>query len=146
MEGLTTHAFRLLPGEDLKQGIQAFAMRTGITAGWIATCVGSLTDYVIRFADQPVGTNGSGRFEIVSLTGTISIHGSHLHLGISDNTGKTIGGHLLEGCRMYTTAEIVIQCTSQLEFRRMNDGSTPWEELQVIHLVTENLPTRSNKN
>ena len=36
-----------------------------------------------------------------------------------------------EGCIIYTTAEIVIQSTDQLVFKREKDGSTPWEELQV---------------
>jgi predicted DNA-binding protein with PD1-like motif len=35
------------------------------------------------------------------------------------------------GCKVYTTAEIVIQATGKYKFTRENDGSTPWEELQV---------------
>jgi len=54
-----------------------------------------------------------------------------LHISISDSTGKTIGGHLLEGCKIYTTAEIVIGSTIAYEFKRKKDGTTEWEELQV---------------
>lgn len=131
MQPVKTHAFRLKPGEDLRTGIDKIVKADQIKAGWIATCVGSLTHYNIRFANQPDGATGSGHFEIVSLTGTVSINGSHIHLSISDSTGKTIGGHLLEGCKVYTTAEIVLQSTDQYEFKRAKDGSTPWEELQV---------------
>ena len=95
------------------------------------TGVGSLTQFNIRFADQQEGMQGSGHFEIVSLVGTLSIRGSHIHISISDSSGKTIGGHLLEGCRVYTTAEIVIAETDRYEFTRENDGSTPWQELQI---------------
>jgi len=127
----TVHAFRLLPGQDLQAGIQSFVTDHGIEAGWTATGVGSLTDYTLRFADRPDGSSGNGRFEIVALSGTVSIHGSHLHLAISDRDGHTIGGHLLPGCRVYTTAEIVIVESPEHRFTRAVDGSTPWAELQI---------------
>lgn len=127
----TTYAFRLKPGQDLKQEIQKLVTEKQIKAGWINTCVGSLTDYNIRFANQPEGAKDSGHFEIVSLTGTVSVSGSHIHISISDSTGKTIGGHLMEGCKIYTTAEIVIGSSNDHIFKREKDGSTPWEELQV---------------
>jgi uncharacterized protein len=132
MESIKTYAFRLKPGQDLKQEIQKFITEKQITAGWINTCVGSLTNYNIRFANQPYGNTDSGHFEIVSLTGTVSTNGSHIHISISDSTGKTIGGHLMEGCKIYTTAEIVIGSSNDFIFKREKDGTTEWEELQVI--------------
>lgn len=131
MQPVKTHAFRLKPGQDLKQSIQKFVTDNHIAAGWISTGVGSLTQYTIRFANQPEGSSGSGHFEIVSLTGTVSTNGSHMHISISDSTGKTIGGHLMDGCSIYTTAEIVILSTDDYIFKREKDGTTPWEELQV---------------
>ncbi|MFZ1260844.1 MAG: PPC domain-containing DNA-binding protein [Chitinophagaceae bacterium] len=128
---ISTHAIRLKPGEDLKSGIEKVVKENNIRAGWVATCVGSLTDYSIRFANQPDGVMGTGHFEIISLVGTISINGSHIHISISDSTGKTFGGHLMPGCKIYTTAEIVLQSTDKYEFTREKDGSTPWEELQI---------------
>lgn len=126
-----TYAFRLKPGQDLKNSIDSFVKEKKIEAGWINTCVGSLTEYNIRFANQEKGYSDKGHFEIVSLVGTLSTNGSHIHVSISDSTGKTIGGHLLEGCKIYTTAEIVIGESKELIFTREKDGSTPWEELQV---------------
>jgi uncharacterized protein len=125
------HAIRLKPGEDLRQSIQSFVDKNNIEAGWLVSCAGSLTNYNIRFANQPNGSTGEGHFEIVSLTGTLSNKGSHIHISISDSTGKTIGGHLLENCKIYTTAEIVIGETKDLIFTREKDGTTPWEELQI---------------
>ena len=130
-EKISSHAFRLKPGEDLKEGIEKQIKEYDIKAGWVATCVGSLTDYAIRFANMPDVNTGQGHFEIVSLVGTVSINGSHLHLSISDSTGKMIGGHLMPGCKIYTTAEIVIQYSDKYEFTREKDGTTPWEELQI---------------
>ena len=131
MDNNMVYVFRLKPGEDLRQSIEAIVKEKNIEAGWINTCVGSLTDYTIRFANQQEGIRGSGHFEIVSLTGTVSVNGSHLHISISDFAGKTIGGHLLEGCKIYTTAEIFIGSTEAYEFKRQKDGTTDWEELQV---------------
>ncbi|MES2890770.1 MAG: PPC domain-containing DNA-binding protein [Bacteroidota bacterium] len=131
MEHLKAHAVRLKPGQDLRKEIQQLVSNKKISAGWISTCVGSLEAYNIRFANQPGGSVGNGFFEIVSLTGTVSINGSHIHLSISDSTGKTIGGHLLDGCRVYTTAELVILEDTRLDFKREKDGSTPWGELQI---------------
>ncbi|HEY5969765.1 MAG TPA: PPC domain-containing DNA-binding protein [Chitinophagaceae bacterium] len=131
MDNNKVYVFRLKPGEDLRNSIEAIVKEKNIEAGWINTCVGSLTDYTIRFANQLEGIRGSGHFEIVSLTGTVSVSGCHLHISISDSEGKTIGGHLLEGCKIYTTAEIVIGSTTAYEFKREKDGTTDWEELQV---------------
>ena len=130
-EQTSTYAFRLLPGQDLRKEIEEAVHRQGIRAGWIVTAVGSLAGYNLRFANQTQGTTGSGHFEIVSLVGTLSVHGCHLHTCLSDDQGQTIGGHLLEGCKVYTTAEIVIAGTDKYVFTRENDGSTPWKELQI---------------
>ncbi len=127
----SVYAFRLKPGDDLKEGIENIVKQNAISAGWIATCVGSLTQYNIRFANQPQSASAKGHFEIVSLTGTVSTNGSHLHISISDSTGSTIGGHLAPGCKVYTTAEIIIKATDKYNFVREKDGTTPWEELQV---------------
>jgi predicted DNA-binding protein with PD1-like motif len=131
MPNINTFAIRLKPGDDLKKNIQAFVDENNLEAAWISTCVGSLVIYNIRYANQQECSKSEGHFEILSLTGTLSINGSHIHIGISDSTGKTVGGHLLEGCIIYTTAEIVIQATDDLVFKRANDGSSPWKELQI---------------
>ena len=126
------HAIRLKPGEDLKHSLQTFVNEKNIQAGWMITCVGSLTEYHIRFANQQQASNDKGYFEILSVNGTLSVNGSHLHICIADATGKTIGGHLSEGCIIYTTAEIVIGESKEWVFTRENDGTTEWKELQVL--------------
>lgn len=125
------HAFRLQPGQDLKREINNYVSEHTIEAGFIATCVGSITRWNIRFANQKEGSTGEGYFEIISLSGTVSPQGLHLHINISDPAGKTIGGHLLEGTIIYTTAEIVLQELEDMIFERLEDGSTPWKELQI---------------
>lgn len=126
-----TQVFRLLPGDDLKKGIEKALNEQQVSAGWIVTIVGSLTRVHLRFANQPTGTVKEGFFEIVGCNGTLSINGSHIHLCVADENGQSWGGHLLDGNIVYTTAEIVIQVTDSLVFRREADGSTPWPELVI---------------
>lgn len=126
-----THAFRLKPGNDLKREIESYVKTNNIQAGWISCGVGSLTDYNIRFANQVQGNKGRGHFEIVSLMGTVSVNGSHIHISVSDSTGKTIGGHLLDDNIVYTTAEIIIQSIDGLVFTREKDEITLWKELRI---------------
>ncbi|MDP5171355.1 MAG: DNA-binding protein [Bacteroidia bacterium] len=128
------HAFRLLPDQDLKASIQAYVDQHGIQAGWIITCVGSLRISNLRYANQPEGTRSSGYREIVSMTGTLSPDGSHIHLCLSDHEGKTTGGHLLDGNIIYTTAEIVIGESPSLRFSREEDKDTGWKELKIRRL------------
>jgi uncharacterized protein len=129
--GNMVHPFRLKPGQDLKQEIENYAKAHHLQAGYVITCAGSLTQYHLRYANQPEGVKGTGHFEIVSLTGTVSVNGCHLHASIADSTGRVTGGHLLEGNLIYTTAEIVLGESDAHIFTREKDGTTPWDELQV---------------
>lgn len=125
-------ALRLKPNEDLKQTLKIFALQENIKAGFILTAIGSLKVATIRFANQDRSTVLSEKFEILSLNGTIATTGVHLHIAISDKQGKTIGGHLDDGCIIYTTAEIVIGTTEEYTFLRTLDQQTGYKELEII--------------
>jgi hypothetical protein len=40
---IKVHVLRLKPGQDLRKEIEAYVQQQNIKAGWIQTCVGSLT-------------------------------------------------------------------------------------------------------
>jgi predicted DNA-binding protein with PD1-like motif len=122
---------RLTPEADLRVELEKFVREHDIRAAYVAACAGSLERAVIRFADQKESTTLDGRFEIVSLTGTIAVSGAHLHVSVADGTGRTIGGHLSEGSRVYTTAEIVLVELRDVEFRRETDPATTYRELVI---------------
>jgi len=128
---MTVYALRLHPGQDLKRELDAFAKVHHLQAGFIVTCVGSLRKVALRPANQQVPLLREQKFEIVSLVGTLSPDGSHLHIALSDSTGATIGGHLLEGNEIYTTAEIVIGEAEHLKFSRETDPMTTFKELTI---------------
>ncbi len=125
------HAFRLKPHRDIKEAITTFAKEQKIKAGAIVSCVGSLEQYNIRFANQPEGTFQKGFFEIVSLTGTFDENTSHIHISVSDGNGNTIGGHLMNNNLVYTTAEIVLVEITDIEFVREIDATYGYQELVV---------------
>jgi uncharacterized protein len=128
---MKTYALRLHPGEDLKDSLDVFASTYHLKAACLLTCVGSLSQAVLRFADQEDACTLHGKFEIVSLTGMLSEHGSHYHIAIADGEGRTIGAHLLEGCQVYTTAEIVMLALDGYVFLRSFDEQTGYPELEI---------------
>ena len=115
---MLTYTFRLKPGQDLFEEIEQFVRAQAVEAGCVLCSVGSLTHASIRLANRESPSEFEGHFEIVSLTGTVSTYGSHLHISISDGEGKTVGGHLVEGCKVYTTAEIVLAAFEDVIYRR----------------------------
>ncbi len=125
------YAIRLKPNQDLRLELEKFVKENKISAGFIITAVGSLKETKIRLADQSDSTAFEGKYEIVSLVGTLAADGVHLHVSLSDKTGKTIGGHLTEGCKIYTTAEIVIGAIDEIVFTRETDAETTYKELKI---------------
>ncbi len=124
-------AIRLKPNEDLKQSLKNFAIQQNIQAGFILSGIGSLKQAKIRFANQDMSTVLNEKFEILALHGTIANKGLHLHITLADQQGKTIGGHLDNECIIYTTAEIVIGSTEELQFQRTFDEQTGYQELEI---------------
>jgi len=128
---MENYTFRLTPGQDLFDSIESFVKQEQIEAGCILSGVGSLTHAVLRLANRDEYNEYDGHYEIVSVTGTVSIHGSHLHLSISDGNGVTIGGHLVSGCKIYTTAEIVIAAFPNVIYKREFAEDSGYDELVV---------------
>jgi len=124
-------ALRLRPGEDPKAALDSFAQTHQLEAACVLTCVGSLRKAVLRFANQEQAVTLDGHFEIISLTGVFSMHGSHYHITISDGEGRTYGAHLMDGSEIYTTAEIVLAELENVRFLRSFDPQTGYPELDI---------------
>jgi predicted DNA-binding protein with PD1-like motif len=132
---MQTIAVRLYPNQDLRHHLSSMAMEHQIQAGCILSAIGSLTQATLRFADQADVTVLSGPFEILSLNGTLSVYGIHLHMAIARSNGEVIGGHVSNGCIIYTTGELVIGLLDGVKFRREPDPQTGFKELQIRPLV-----------
>ena len=123
--------FRLTKGMDLKEEIEKYSINNNIS-GVLISSVGCLNKLVIRLADGESILKKDGNFEIVSITGTLSPNGVHIHISVSDEFGNTIGGHLKNGCIVNTTAEICLIVFDTIKFDRKFDETTGYDEL-VVH-------------
>ena len=128
---MNTFALRLHPGEDPKLALDSFALQNHLEAACVLTCVGSLRKAGLRYANQEQAVILDGKFEIVALSGIISMHGSHYHIAIADGEGRTYGAHLMEGSEVYTTAEIVLASLEDVHFYRTFDAQTGYPELDI---------------
>lgn len=124
-------ALRLKPGDDVVLELRKFVNTNQLKAVAIVTAVGSLTTALLRYANVNGWDRISGHFEILSLVGTIDAKGEHLHISLSDGTGRTIGAHFGVGSSVYTTAEIVLAELVDLEFDREPCEVSGWDELTI---------------
>mmetsp|Transcript_31097 Transcript_31097/g.73299 ORF Transcript_31097/g.73299 Transcript_31097/m.73299 type:complete len:154 (+) Transcript_31097:219-680(+) len=139
---VVAHPIRLKPGEDLVSSIEQAAMsamrKSGTSSSFVLTAVGSLDSLTLRMANA---CNSDGifvnevkewneRLEIVSLVGTFSSDGKHLHMSVSDGDGNVFGGHLMSG-KVFTTLELVIGVIIDVDFSRIQDPATGYKELVV---------------
>ena len=128
-------AFRLTPGADLKRELAGFVAAHGLKAAFVATCVGSLSAARLRLPSHPSEPEAVLKLdepmEILSLSGTLSPEGLHLHVALARRDGQCVGGHLLEGCRVRTTAELVLGEPTDLTFGRLADPATGYHELDI---------------
>ncbi|MCK5027158.1 MAG: DNA-binding protein, partial [Candidatus Pacebacteria bacterium] len=122
----------LKPGQDIKKELEKFITSNNVEAGYILTCVGSLEKAALRLAGEDVVETFDEKFEVVSLVGTLSQDGVHIHISLSRfKDGSVIGGHLKEGCIIHTTAEIVIAKSKKFIFSRKFDEDTGFKELEI---------------
>lgn len=128
---METVPLRLPAGQDLKAALDKAVRTHGWPAAVVLSGIGSLHGVEIRFAGRESTVHIDGPLEILSLGGTLSPDGSHLHLLVSDENGATTGGHLKPGAIVRTTAEILIGVLPEWEFGRKMDPATGHLELTV---------------
>jgi uncharacterized protein len=136
-EAQTFHILRLNPHDDLKAGIErawSALQLEGAQAACIVSAVGSLSTSVIRHAAEPAGTVRTEPLELITLSGTLAVGGVHLHLSVADAQGRMSGGHLMPGCVVRTTTEVVIALLPGWAMGRELDAATGFRELEVRRL------------
>ena len=116
-------AFRLPPGTDVLDGITEVCKQYNIKNGIIMSALGSWRKAAfynpVTTASgkpgygEPIILSGNGFLELVSLSGMIchDTDGNilpHIHITLSDERGNAYGGHLINGCEVLLTTDIVI--------------------------------------
>ncbi len=142
---MRAYAVRLTPGTDLKQALERLTVDHALRAGCILTCVGSLSRARLRMpglaGEEDVFRQFDEPTEIVSLTGTLCSDGLHVHISLARRDGGCVGGHLVAGCIVHTTAELVIGELTDVEFTRPLDPGTGYDELCVRPRPVEETPS-----
>ena len=124
-------SLRLQPEADIRRDLERLVKRDDISAAVVIGAVGSLSNVCLRFADQNKHTQLAGKHEILTLSGTLSEEGVHLHMSVADTTGDCKGGHVVYGCRVNTTLELVIGLVPGVKFEREMDEATGIKELKI---------------
>lgn len=121
-------AFRLTKGNDLKACIEERCKN--INTAVVLSGVGCLYHAHIRLAKAVDYLDIEQDYEIVSLNGTISNGDAHIHIALSDENGNVMGGHLMNGCFINTTCEVVLGILEDYESNRVFDENTGYEEIE----------------
>lgn len=121
---------RLFPGLDLRRALEEAASGQSESA-FVVAGIGSLTQASLRYAGETTETTTAGPLEILSISGTLSSSGAHLHMSISDASGRVYGGHVGYGSTIRTTAEILLVLLPAWSLTREFDPATGFNELVV---------------
>jgi predicted DNA-binding protein with PD1-like motif len=122
---------RLHPGDDLRASVEAALRASGHGAGFVLQGIGSLKVAQLRYAGQPQPAELRGDLEILTLAGSVSPDGAHLHMSVSDAQGRVLGGHVSPGCIVRTTAELLLALLPGQRFTREHDLRTGYPELKI---------------
>lgn len=123
---------RLKRGSDLKETIEKICIDNNVDTAVILSGVGCLYQVRIRLAKAEGFLEDRNDYEIVSLNGTVSKGQAHIHIALSDEAGKTIGGHLSEGCLVNTTCELVMGVLEEYSSERQYDQETGYDEICFV--------------
>ena len=124
---------KLAPGSDLRLSLEELAQRDGIS-GFVLGVVGNLTKASFQCPGQAEPTVLEGDLEVITLNGTFSPEGVHLHLSLSDGACQVWGGHLEPGTIVQKGVDLLIGVLEQREGRpaRQTAAAAPRIEIAVL--------------
>ena len=122
---------RLRPNQDLRGALVSQLAEHDVDAAFVLQGIGSLSVAQIRFAGMATATELRGDMEILTLSGSLSPEGAHLHITVADGQGRVLGGHVAPGCIVRTTAEILLALLPDHAFSREPDAESGCNELVI---------------
>ena len=122
---------KLAPGSDLRLSLEELAQRDGIS-GFVLGVVGNLTKVSFQCPGQAEPTVLEGDLEVLTLNGTFSPEGGHLHLRLSDGACQVWGGHLEPGTIVQKGVDLPIGVLEQREGRPARQTAAPRIEIAVL--------------
>ena len=104
---MQTLPIELEPGQDLHLALSELAVQQQLS-GFVLGVVGNLSQATFRCPGQQQPTRMSGELEVITLNGTFSPSGVHLHLSLSDGACQVWGGHLEPGTIVLKGAQLLL--------------------------------------
>lgn len=129
--------FRMIENDDVAEATQRFAEEAGVKAGFFII-IGALKKAIL-------GCYKDGNYEYIEIQGPIEIASCmgniavdekqeiaiHAHMVVSKETGEALGGHLMKGCQVGPTAELVVIEAKEVKLTRVFDART---RLRLLNL------------
>jgi predicted DNA-binding protein with PD1-like motif len=140
---MQTCPLRLAPGDDLRVALEQSLAHLNVQAAFVLQGIGSLSCAQLRFAGLDEPTRFTGDYEILTLGGSLSPDGAHLHMSIADALGNVCGGHVAPGCIVRTTAEVLVALLPAHAFSRQLDAQTGFAELVIAPAAQQQRQTES---
>ena len=124
---------KLAPGSDLRLSLEELTQRDGVS-GFVLGVVGNLTKASFQCPGQAEPTVLEGDLEVITLNGTFSPEGVHLHLSLSDGACQVWGGHLEPGTIVQKGVDLLIRVLEQREASptRQTAAAAPRIEIAVL--------------
>jgi predicted DNA-binding protein with PD1-like motif len=127
---------RLEPGDDILRSIESIAAQSKLLSAHISM-IGAVSKvhlgYFNRAKKEYMDFSVEEDLELVSGSGSITKHDNeyvvHAHIVAADETGRCYGGHLLSGCEVSVTIELIISEITEL--KRARDGFTGLNLLDI---------------
>ncbi|CAK23601.1 PCC domain-containing protein [Synechococcus sp. CS-197] len=104
---MDTLTLNLEPGQDLHQSLHQLASDQQLS-GFVLGVVGDLSEACFQCPGQPQPTRMQGVLEVITLNGTVSPQGVHLHLSLSDGACQVWGGHLEAGTTVHKGVQLLL--------------------------------------
>ena len=123
---------RLRRGDDLLRSVEKIAQEEQLELAVILSAVGCVSRGRVRDASGVAVRDINEDCEIVSATGTVSRKRCHIHVSFSKEDLSTVGGHLMEGCIINTTCELVLGVVDGWHCGVKQDEETGYDEIVFV--------------
>ena len=119
---------RFFEGEDLLEAVASTATHNGVDSGFFFL-IGTLKNAALGYYEKGkyLPVEKTGPLEIVSCMGNVSTKEKnelvvHAHIVVSDRNSNVFGGHVLPGCTIDATAELMLVRVEKGVLRREFDA------------------------
>lgn len=130
-QSVKTIIARLHPGDDILESLENLVLEHNVRAGHLAL-IGAISGATLGYFDvhrrEYLSFTISEDLEVTSCTGNIAYSEDgkpvvHAHMVVADEKGKSYSGHLMRGCKVSVTIEIILTVLDG-ELRRSIDSAT----------------------